>query len=366
VTIPDLLAGGAAWDGFVAVHPSGGYTQLTAWAEVKAPNGWSARRIVVPGASGPLGAQMLIRRLGPTPWSLGYVPRGPVAETFDAEGVARFTAAVREAAAARRLTHVTIEPQVPAGDPLEEWLRAAGWRRGARVQDSRTRIIDLECPEEELWAGLRSKWRQYVSHARHAGVVVVDAGSAGLPEFERLYVETARRGGFVPRSAAALEVVHRSFAARGAARLLLARLPGGEAVAGLMLLACGRRVVEPYGGMNGAGAESRANYLLKWEAIRSSRELGHASYDLWGVAHPGIEQFKAGFGGREVLWTGAWELVERRALRRAIDVGQRLRVAAARRSIGPRGGSPGAGPDRSGDGVGDAARDAARDAPGGA
>ena len=39
--------------------------------------------------------------------------------------------------------------------------------------------------------------------------------------------------------------------------------------------------------MTQAGADSRANYLLKWEAIRSSREAGATTYDLWGLAHAG-------------------------------------------------------------------------------
>ena len=52
----------------------------------------------------------------------------------------------------------------------------------------------------------------------------------------------------------------------------------------------------------------RANYLLKWEAIRSSRAEGATSYDMWGLVHPGIRQFKEGFGGREVRLIGAWDL----------------------------------------------------------
>ena len=57
--------------------------------------------------------------------------------------------------------------------------------------------------------------------------------------------------------------------------------------------------------MTPAGADSRANYLLKWEAIRSSRERGATSYDLWGLAHAGIAHFKTGFGGREIHYVGA-------------------------------------------------------------
>ena len=61
--------------------------------------------------------------------------------------------------------------------------------------------------------------------------------------------------------------------------------------------------------MTAEGGESRANYLLKWEAIRSSREQGATSYDLWGLATGGIAHFKTGFGGREVHYIGAWDLV---------------------------------------------------------
>ena len=39
-----LAADADAWDAFVAGAPTGSYMQLTAWAEVKASNGW--RRIV--------------------------------------------------------------------------------------------------------------------------------------------------------------------------------------------------------------------------------------------------------------------------------------------------------------------------------
>jgi lipid II:glycine glycyltransferase (peptidoglycan interpeptide bridge formation enzyme) len=88
--------------------------------------------------------------------------------------------------------------------------------------------------------------------------------------------------------------------------------------------------------MTAAGAESRANYLLKWEAIRSSREQGATSYDLWGLATGGIAHFKTGFGGREVRYIGAWDLVLSPLGRRAYELGQRVRVRLARRRGGIR------------------------------
>src|SRR5262249_45099102 len=127
------------------------------------------------------------------------------------------------------------------------------------------------------------------------------------------------------------------------ARLLFAQLPDGEPVATLFLVRCGPRVVEPYGGMTGAGADTRANYLLKWEAIRSSREAGATSYDLWGLATGGIEQFKTGFGGREVRYIGAWDLVLDPFGRQAYEAAQRGRVRWARWRHGAGGATGAAG-----------------------
>lgn len=321
-----------AWDAFVAASPTGSYLQTSAWARVKARNGWRAERIVVADAAGPIGIQLLVRPLGPLPWSVGYGPRAPITlGGASADGVRELTARLRATARRARLTHVVVDPAIERGDPLETLLLESGWRRTRSVQPvDRTRLIDLLQGEAALWADLRPKWRQYVNRARRAGVTVQDAGVAGIDAFYEVYLETARRAGFVVRSRQAYADVVESFDRSGAARLLLAREADGSPSATLIVLACGRRVVEPYGGMTAAGAASRANYLLKWEAIRSSAERGFAIYDLWGIAHGGIDQFKTGFGGREVRYIGGWEIVTDPAGRAVFGLAHRGRVTLAR------------------------------------
>ena len=213
-------------------------------------------------------------------------------------------------------------------------MRVAGWRPGTAIQPNATRIVDLRADEESLWGDLRKKWRQYVNKARGGGISVVEAGAERLPDFYRIYRETADRAGFLIRTEAAYRDVWNAFAPQGRARLLFAQTADGEPQATLFLVRSGPRVVEPYGGMTVAGGESRANYLLKWEAIRSSREAGATSYDLWGLATGGIAHFKTGFGGREVRYIGAWDLVLDPLGRRAYDLAQRGRVLWARRRHG--------------------------------
>jgi len=356
VSVEAALADADAWNAFVQAADPGSYLQLAPWAQVKRANGWTATRIGldVPGVDPArargggkrgargiaigIGAQILLRRPGPVPWAFAYAPRGPITAAWRPELIAPFTQAVRAGlVGAGRVSHVRIDPEVEADGPadvdgsLRGALLAAGWSPAVPIQPTSSRLIDLRADEPGLWGELRKKWRQYVNRARTVGVTVEDADGDSLGVFHAIYRETAARAGFAIRTEAAYRDVWNAYRPLGLARLLIARLPDGEPAAVLFLVRCGSRVVEPYGGMTRAGADSRANYLLKWEAIRSSREAGAATYDLWGLAHPGIAHFKAGFGGREVRYIGAWDLVLDSLGRLVYQAAQRGRLWAARR-----------------------------------
>jgi lipid II:glycine glycyltransferase (peptidoglycan interpeptide bridge formation enzyme) len=276
------------------------------------------------------------------PWAFGYAPRGPVLERWNAATIEAFTGALRQTiVSVPKVSHVRIEPEIELNGPLDvdgafrHALRRCGWRSATPIQPPRTRQVDLGPDEAALWGGLRKKWRQYVNKASRGGVRVVEATADRLPEFYSIYKETAKRAGFVIRTYDSYLTVWTAFEKLGMARLLMAEDPSGAGLATLFLLRVGDRVVEPYGGMTDAGAECRANYLLKWEAIRMSREAGATSYDMWGISHEGIEYFKAGFGGREIDYVGAWDLVFDPAGRLAYDSAQVMqdRIGAWRHGI---------------------------------
>ena len=331
----------AGWDALVAADARATYLQQTAWGRVKAANGWRATRVVARSGEGTdpgpalTGGQVLLRRPRGVPWSFGYAPRGPLG-AMDGPAIAAWTAALRRQAWGERVALVRIDPEIEAGTSADvsSILERAGWRRAPAIQPVVSRVVDLEAGEAALWSDLRKKWRQYVNKARSSGVTVVDVDAVRLGEFHAILTETARRAGTRVRAASAYRDVWDAFRPSGQARLLFAVGPDGEAQAALLLVRCGARVVEPYGGMTAAGAASRANYLVKWEAIRSSAEAGAVSYDMWGLVHPGIEQFKAGFGGREIHYIGGWDLPIDRlgALAYRSAAGLRLAVGGLRRA----------------------------------
>ena len=306
-----------AWNGFVEAAPYAAFPQLWEWGELREPSGWRPVRLAVgddPGAP-VAGAQVLLRSVPVLGWKLGYVPRGPVGNVDDPEVWATLLRALRALGRRERIATLKVDPEATADDPLGRALLAPPWRAAEKVQPPSTRILDLSRSEDELRADLKRKHRQYINKAERDGITVewldgaADAATTAraLEDFYRIYAATAERAGFVARVPAYYERAWRLFASGGRARLLFA-VQDGERVATLFHFVCGRRVAEAFGGMTDAGAESRANYLLKWEAIRGFRTEGRASYDLWGIATGGIAQFKEGFGGEVRRYVGARDL----------------------------------------------------------
>ncbi|CAN5578709.1 peptidoglycan bridge formation glycyltransferase FemA/FemB family protein [soil metagenome] len=325
-----------AWNAFVEASTQATWLQATPWAAVKQPNGWSAVRAAVDfdgrGGSSAVGGQVLVRRVRGLPWGLGYIPRGPVGMATDpqqaAAALAAFTARLRVVAREHRLAEIRMEPETLAGQGVEEALQGAGWKSVRRIQWHRTRLIDLRKPEQELWAEMHRKARQSVTKSRRLGIRVVTAGGERLEEYHRIYTDSARRAGMFARSFDTFRVLWDELAPRRMVHLSFAEIEqSGEPVATLLLTSAGGRAFDMYGGTLVEGEKRRANYLLKWEALMRCKAEGFHEYDLWGLPHSGIAQFKAGFGGEEVTFVGAWSLATDRLGNAILAAGLRARGA---------------------------------------
>ncbi|MCV0403679.1 MAG: peptidoglycan bridge formation glycyltransferase FemA/FemB family protein [Chloroflexi bacterium] len=323
----------AAWNRFVESAPYHAFPQLWEWGEVRAMGGWRPIRLAIgPSRDAPIaGAQLLLRALPVIGWNLAYVPRGPVGELDDPDVRAALVAALRSLGAAERIATVRADPEAQPDTPYGRALLGAPWRAAPKIQPPTTRVIDLAPGADALKASLKRKHRQYVNKAERSGITIerfdgstpAEVIGPALDDFNRIYQHTAARAGFVARQAFYYERVWSIFAPTGRVRLSFA-VRDGERVAVLFHFTCGDRAVESYGGMTDAGADARANYLLKWTAISDFASEGFAVYDMWGLATGGIRQFKEGFGGEEIEYVGARDL----PLRAPIDAALRVAIPA--------------------------------------
>ena len=96
--------------------------------------------------------------------------------------------------------------------------------------------------------------------------------------------------------------------------------------------------------------ELMPNYLLQWEAMRLSKELGCHTYDMWGAPDVfdesdsmwGVFRFKQGFNGATTRYLGAWDFTTRpllyfaytRLLPRILNIMRRRGKADNRKQLG--------------------------------
>jgi lipid II:glycine glycyltransferase (peptidoglycan interpeptide bridge formation enzyme) len=258
--------------------------------------------------------------------SVAYAPRGPLVPT---ERLAEAIVAVREALALERCASLLCDPEAPDDPAIRASLVGIGVRPSpVFVQPRRTLLMDLSKGDEELFAAMRKKTRQYIHKAERAGVVTEE--SRDVDRFMRVLSAVGQRDRFAIRSRQYFETLLSAFGDR--ALLMFARLADEDAGA-MLLVRMADRAWELYGGWSGAHAEARPFYLLKWRAMLRMRQLGVRRYDMYGLADSaddplaGVENFKLGYGGEVVEWIGALETPVRKVLYPLWQLAARRRLA---------------------------------------
>lgn len=286
------------WNDYV-VDAQGHPLQLWGWGAVKASHGWRVDRIFCERGDRIVGgAQLLIKQLPFPLKALVYVPRGPIGLEGDREealGVIATYAKKQYGAVV-----VTVEPDWSEFPKLDEWQVSQN-----TILISRTLILDLGKSEDDLLADMSKKTRQYIRKSASDGVAVRRVKTeAELDECLAIYHETAERAGFALHGDQYYKDI---FHKMGDYSPVFAAFSEGRIVAFLWLVVSGVTAFELYGGMNDDGQRLRANYTLKWEVIRSTKEWGLGRYDMNGLLNDGVSTFKQGFASHEDLLAGTYD-----------------------------------------------------------
>lgn len=317
-----------AWQAFLGAAGSGDFLHDWAWAEVAAFDGQPQRRYLIEDGGAITGIAAAQQRALPGSRSFWYVPHGPVLDSADPRAGDRLRAlaiGLREAGRAAGAVAVKLEPRLAAGDPgVHHLARTRGVRgTGETLQVAQTRIVEL-ADDEALLAGFDKDTRYAVRRAEREGVAVTTVTDAAdtdaIEALHGLVAETQARAGFPMPSLERYRLAWRVLAATDRAAILEARREGELLASGMVVL----EGLRSYYLFSGSRREERgepkryASYALQWAMLRLARDRGCREHDLWGVAPPGagpdhpwhgVGLFKKGFGGREVVWAGSWDLV---------------------------------------------------------
>lgn len=287
------------WDDYVLEH-QGHPLQLWGWGEVKAAHNWHVERVVARNLDQQFvgAAQLLIR---PLPWpfrALVYVPRGPVAAFEHREVV--LEALANYAKSRHHAAVLTIEPDW-ADVPL-----VTGWRRSPHtILIPRTLMLDLSKTEDELLADMSKKTRQYIRKSAGEGIEIRRLHThAEVNACLKIYHQTAKRAGFALHDD---QYYIDIFDKLGDHSPIFAAFLDEQPLAFVWLAISRETAFELYGGMNDQGQQLRANYALKWHAIRTMKEWGVEVYDMNGLLNDGVSTFKQGFASHEDQLAGTYD-----------------------------------------------------------
>jgi lipid II:glycine glycyltransferase (peptidoglycan interpeptide bridge formation enzyme) len=264
-------------------------------------------------------ASVQLRGLGPV--REAYVPRGPVPASPDAVG------ALVDWARSARVARITVEPEAPPA--FGEAMRERGFTQAAVVQPQHTRILKL-APPAEMIATFKQGRRYNIRAGERRGVVIDEGKDAAELERQSAAVERRESINLPARSYYQLLLDHLPWC-----RTYVGRHPvTHEALAAVLVARHAGRAYHLFAGRSGAHPELMANDLAWWAAIKAAAEDGCRDYDLWGVPPPGagpehpwhgLGFFKAEFGGEEVAYAGAWELVLSETAARLIGLEKKAR-----------------------------------------
>lgn len=325
----------AAWQTALGKLPHAHALQSWAWGDFKSRWGWQAAPYLLTVAESswePLTAAMVLKRKLPRlPFSILYVPKGPILNYNDASLRGTVLAELEKLARQERAIFVKIDPDVvkswdveperpsPTGTQFIQELQQRGWRFStSQIQFRNTVELDLTRSEDDLLAAMKQKTRYNIRLAGRKGVTI----RAGTPDdfsmIAGMYQETAKRDGFAIRPLPYYLDAWHSFTNAGMAHPLIAEFEG-EPLAAVVLIKFNKTTIYMYGASTNKERNRMPTYLLQWEAIRWAKANGCDTYDFWGAPDTfdgtdrmwGVWRFKDGFKGQVVRHIGAWDYVVR-------------------------------------------------------
>ena len=201
---------------------------------------------------------------------------------------------------------LNFHPELIDSSDNRKILSEAGFRRIADGYE--TIWLDLSADLEKLRDDLQPQWRNQLSQAERAGVLV----SVGVDEdqFEWLYDNHARHmaeHGYRGPSPALLRALRAHAPQEQTPRLLIAQ-ENGAPIAGIFLCLHGNSATYLVGWAGEAGRRLRAHNLLLWRAVEHLKTAGIRWFDLGGInaEAPGVAHFKRGLGGDPVTLVGGF------------------------------------------------------------
>jgi lipid II:glycine glycyltransferase (peptidoglycan interpeptide bridge formation enzyme) len=328
------------WNLFVARSAFGHFMQTCEWGDFKCRMGWTSSRIGVE-QDGRLvaGSQILFRKLPLFPYSIAYVPKGPMIDIGDRALAGALIRGLHEEAKKRRAMFVKIEPDFVNSQDTQERLAELGFKHVPMTNQPRcTFLVDLDIDEKTLLQNMDRNARRLIHRTEEQGVSIEAGTRASLDAFYDIMKDTAKEKSIPLHTKPFFVEAFDSLKNNGTPQLFFAKYQG-RSVGALFVFAYKRTSSHLWAGSSTEGRKLSVAYPLHWTAMKWAKENGCSRADLWGIPDEvaelieqktpissekdeglwGVYRFKKSFGGRIQCYVGAYDHVYRRAAYRLFE-----------------------------------------------
>ncbi len=274
------------------------------WAEIKQWNGWDAHPFLIPSLM--CSILLLSRKVGP--FRIGYVPYAdlPHADELLLDQAAR----AMTVSCGYTFTFIRFDLAYSLRCETGSLPASSVYRRRFSIQPRSTVLIELGDDIDTARSHYAKRARRALRKAREADADTFLWGGdeQQFDSWYRLYLSTAQRDGFLPRSRAYLAHVLR----QDGSRLFIA-LQSGRMVGGIITLESENQLLYLFGATE-KGLTFPAGYLLQDAAISYACDSGLSTYDLHGIGFDehdhlsSLNLFKTSFGGEVVTREGSMDV----------------------------------------------------------
>lgn len=286
------------WDDYI-LENGGHPLQLWDWGQLKTAHGWQADRLLGYEDDRIVAAAQVLTRPLPRPLrAFSYVPRGPVGEQGTSGEFLDLLASY-----SKREHHsvvLSLEPDTEVFEAPEGWIASQH-----KVLPAQTIVLDLTKSDSDLLSVMDKKTRQYIRKSAAENITIKQVRSREeLAKCLDVYHQTAKRAHFAVHDD---QYYYDVFTLLGDHSPVFAAYQDDQPIAFLWLAISADVAFELYGGMNDQGQLLRANYALKWHAIRKAKEWGLTRYDFGGLVGDGVSNFKRSWTDHDTVLAGTFD-----------------------------------------------------------
>ncbi len=287
---------------YSASHP----LQSESWGEFRKKTG--IKVIIINGI------QMTIHRIPKTPWTIGYIPKGPLPNK---EIILELIKIGKQ----EKCIFIQLEPNVQKDQEPKNWkLEIGNWKFREAAHPLFTKytfILDLTKSEEELLKAMHPKTRYNIKIAlKHDVKIIEDNSDEAFEEYLKLTKQTTKRQRFYAHTEGYHRLMWKTLKNK-IAHLFLAKYKE-ETLVAWILFVYNDTLYYPYGASSTLYRETMASNLMMWEVIKFGKRLGLKKFDMWGAlsTNPdkndpwyGFHRFKEGYGPKHIEFVGSYDLV---------------------------------------------------------